>query len=174
MRHTKIIQQNAGVCSQLYLLQRYSTCLVAFHTHHQEYINCIYILQYRPYTYIGTATFNQSRRVWTRPRWTKVAAQLYKTLQLNTIQQTAFYTDTCFNPLSNHHRGVHMKCLKHFTLWSVTNNTRNRRVSYILFEISDKVSLRIGKSIKVGGLLLNWVFLTELIELFFYSIFRLL
>ena len=33
----------------------------AFHTHHQEYINCIYSLQYR--SYIGAATFLQRGRV---------------------------------------------------------------------------------------------------------------
>ena len=71
--------------------------LVAFHTHHKEYINCIYSLRYMPYTYNGAATFLQSRRDWTRPRMRKVATQLYKTLQLNTIQETAFYTATGFN-----------------------------------------------------------------------------
>jgi len=36
------------------------------------------------------------------------------------------------------------------------NNTKKRRVSNILFEISDKVSLRIEKYINVGFFLLNW------------------
>jgi len=36
-------------------------------------------------------------------------------------------------------------------------NAKNRRFSYILFEISDKDSLRIEKCINVVGLLLNWV-----------------
>ena len=35
----------------------------AFHTHHQEYINCIYSLRYR--SYIGAATFLLRGRVWT-------------------------------------------------------------------------------------------------------------
>ena len=41
----------------------------AFHTHHQEYINCIYSLRYR--SYIGAATFLQRGRIQTRPRWRK-------------------------------------------------------------------------------------------------------
>ena len=45
----------------------------AFHTHHQEYINCIYTLRYR--SYIGAATFLQRGRVQTR--WRKVAAPMY-------------------------------------------------------------------------------------------------
>jgi len=35
----------------------------AFHTHHQEYINCIYSLWYR--SYIAAASFLQRGRVWT-------------------------------------------------------------------------------------------------------------
>ena len=38
----------------------------AFHTHHQEYINCIYSLRYR--SYIGAATFLQRGRVFISPQ----------------------------------------------------------------------------------------------------------
>ena len=47
----------------------------SFHTHHQEYINWIYSLQYR--SYIGAATFLQRGRVQAQPRWRKVAAPMY-------------------------------------------------------------------------------------------------
>jgi len=39
---------------------------VAFHTHHQEYIDCICSRRYR--SYIGPATFLQRGRVQTGPR----------------------------------------------------------------------------------------------------------
>jgi len=61
-----------------------------------------------------------------------------------------------FQFLSNHHKTIRMKCLKNFTLWSVTKNTKNRLDSNILFEISDKDSSQIETCIKVVGLLLNW------------------
>ena len=54
----------------------------AFHTHHQEYINCIYSLRYR--SYIGAATFFHRGRVY----FTVTLLYMFRALSTPIIRST--------------------------------------------------------------------------------------
>ena len=125
--------------------------LVAFHTHHQEYFNCI-TASATGYTHTSVQLPYSNGPSLNSATLDEGSCTIIQNTSVKHNSKICILHRYVFQFLSNHHKAIHTKYLKKFTLRSVTNNTKNSLVSNI-FKYKD--SLRIETCINVVGLLLN-------------------